>query len=151
MVLLRHNAVQPNVSRRSEEDHGGRMRTGRLQAQHHQFFASFSILLVLCVAIANVSPAQTLTTLHSFAGQPNDGANPDAGLVQGSDGNFYGTTYSGGANNKGTVFTITPNGTVTILHSFTGSDGREPTAGLIQASDGGFYGTTSFDGTGGPG
>ncbi len=101
--------------------------------------------------MAVASPAQTLTTLHSFAGQPNDGANPDAGLVQGSDGNFYGTTYSGGANNKGTVFTITPNGSVTILHSFTGSDGREPTAGLIQASDGNLYGTTSFDGTGGPG
>ncbi|HTV66262.1 MAG TPA: choice-of-anchor tandem repeat GloVer-containing protein [Bryocella sp.] len=94
--------------------------------------------------------AQTLTTLHNFAGQPNDGKDPYAGLVQGTDGNFYGTTQNGGTNNKGTVFRMSPNGTVTILHSFAGSDGQEPTAGLIQASDGNFYGTTSSAGpTGG--
>ena len=109
-------------------------------------FASFSLLLVFCVAIANVSPAQTLTTLHNFAGHPNDGADPYAGLVQGTDGNFYGTTSSGGANNNGTVFKITPSGTVTILHNFAGppTDGNDPTAELIQASDGNFYGTTAL-------
>ena len=105
-------------------------------------------VILLCAAMATASPAQTLTTLHNFAGHPNDGANPQAGLVQGTDGNFYGTTYSGGAGNDGTVFKITPNGTVTILHSFAGSDGREPTAALTQATDGNFYGTTSFEGAG---
>ncbi len=116
-------------------------------------FASCSLLLVFCVALANVSPAQTLTTLHNFAGPPNDGAAPSAGLVQGTDGNFYGTTTTGGANNKGTVFKITPSGTVTVLHSFAGppNDGNGPTAGLIQASDGNFYGTTEFGGSNGTG
>jgi uncharacterized repeat protein (TIGR03803 family) len=106
--------------------------------------------VVLCTA-ATFASAQTLTTLHNFAGQPNDGNNPYAGLVQGTDGNFYGTTRTGGTNNKGTVFRMTPSGTVTILHSFGGNDGQDPTGGLIQASDGNFYGTTSIGGSGGGG
>jgi hypothetical protein len=61
-------------------------------------------------------PAQTYTTLHSFAGYPTDGNGPQAGLVQGTDGNFYGTASSGGTSNVGcypgcaTVFRITPAG-----------------------------------------
>ena len=51
--------------------------------------------LCFCLAVAVLSPAQTLTTLHNFAGQPNDGREPYAGLVEGTDGNFYGTTYFG--------------------------------------------------------
>ncbi len=127
------------------------MRTSGPLLSANSRFAKMAYVLLSCAAMATASPAQTLTTLHSFAGRPNDGADPYAGLVQGADGNFYGTTYFGGANNDGTVFRITPSGSVTILHSFAGSDGREPTAGLIQASDGNFYGTTSSDGTGGSG
>ncbi len=83
-----------------------------------------------------------LTTLYSFTGT-NDGAYPEAVLVQGGDGNFYGTTYSGGSNNYGTVFKITANGALTTLHSFTGEeDGANPGAGLVQGRDGTFYGTT---------
>ena len=60
-----------------------------------------------------------------------------AGLVQGSDGNFYGTTSSGGTNNTGTVFKISTNGVLTSLYSFTGgNDGATPEAGLVQGSDG---------------
>ena len=106
------------------------------------------VILIFCAATAIASQAQTLTTLHNFAGQPSDGRQPYVGLVKGTDGNFYGTTEFGGANNKGTVFKITPSGILTILHSFTGSDGQDPTAGLIQASDGNFYGTTSIGGNG---
>jgi uncharacterized repeat protein (TIGR03803 family) len=90
----------------------------------------------------------TLTTLHSFAGYPTDGAFPNAGLVQGTDGNFYGTTRQGGANNTctagcGTVFKITPSGTLTTLYSFTGgTNGDSPLAVPIQATNGDFYGTT---------
>ena len=111
----------------------------------------FCATFLFCIATAIASPAQTLTTLHNFAGEPDDGKDPYAGLVQGSDGNFYGTTQNGGTNNKGTVFQITSNGTLTILQSFAGSDGQEPTAGLVQGSDGNFYGTTSIAGSGGSG
>jgi uncharacterized repeat protein (TIGR03803 family) len=83
-----------------------------------------------------------LTPLYSFTGG-NDGGNPEAGLVQGSDGNFYGTTSSGGTNGAGTVFEISTNGVLTSLYAFTGgNDGRNPEAGLVQGSDGNFYGTT---------
>ncbi len=89
----------------------------------------------------------TLTSLYSFSGT-NDGANPVAGLVKGSDGIFYGTTESGGTNNLGTVFRITTNGTLTSLYSFSGTnDGANPVAGLLQGSDGNFYGTTGPGGT----
>ena len=92
-------------------------------------FASCSLLLVFCVALANVSPAQTLTTLHNFAGPPNDGAAPSAGLIQATDGNFYGTTTGGGANDDGTVFKITPAGPFTMLHSFATATTACPRAG----------------------
>jgi uncharacterized repeat protein (TIGR03803 family) len=68
--------------------------------------------------------------------------------VQASDGNFYGTTYGGGANNFGTVFKMAPDGTTTVIHNFNFSpDGGRPTAGLVQATDGNFYGATSDGGT----
>jgi uncharacterized repeat protein (TIGR03803 family) len=92
-----------------------------------------------------------LTTLHSFTGT-NDGGHPRGGLVQGSDGNLYGTTYSGGPFNDGILFRITTNGALTTLHSFTGAtDGANPQAGLVQGSDGSFYGTTANGGQSGAG
>jgi uncharacterized repeat protein (TIGR03803 family) len=93
----------------------------------------------------------TFTSLYSFTGT-NDGANPYAGLVQGSDGNFYGTTFYGGTNGYGTVFEFATNGTFTSLYSFTGTnDGANPYAGLVQNVDGSFYGTTTYGGTNGYG
>ncbi len=88
-----------------------------------------------------MTPSGALTTLYRFCSQTNcsDGAYPRDGLVQGTDGNFYGTT-------DGTVFKITPSGTLITLHSFAGSDGRGCWAGLVQASDGNFYGTTPYGG-----
>lgn len=100
----------------------------------------------LCVATALVAPAQTFMTLHSFNG--TDGYLPFGTLVQGTDGNFYGTTNEGGANYYGTVFKITPGGALTTLHSFDFTDGAYPDAGLVQATDGNFYGTTSYGGAG---
>jgi uncharacterized repeat protein (TIGR03803 family) len=98
--------------------------------------------------VFKIDATGSLTTLHSFSGAPGDGANPIAGLVQGSDGDFYGTTASGGVHLQGTVFRVTPAGAVTVLHSFNGhpSDGGLPFAGLVQGSDGNFYGTTALGG-----
>src|SRR6185437_13486609 len=78
----------------------------------------------------------------------SDGQIPYAGLIQGSDGNFYGTTYNGGSSGLGTVFQVTPTGTETVLHSFAGgSDGAHPYAAVTQGSDGSIYGTTYQGGT----
>jgi len=111
------------------------------------------MVFAFCAAAAVVAPAQTLTTLYSFCSQNNctDGFAPEAGLVQGTDGNFYGTTEYGGAYNDGAVFKITPGGTLTTLHSFSGSDGQWPHAGLVQGGDGNFYGTTERGGASGRG
>jgi uncharacterized repeat protein (TIGR03803 family) len=89
-----------------------------------------------------LTPSPTLTTLASFTG--TNGTNP-AGLIQGTDSNFYGTTRGGGSSNEGSIFkmTLTPSPTLTTLASFNGSNGVYPKAGLVQGSDGNFYGTTS--------
>jgi uncharacterized repeat protein (TIGR03803 family) len=94
--------------------------------------------------VFKITPAGVLTTLYNFCSQSGctDGSMPHAALVQGTDGNFYGTTFSGGAVNAGTVFKITPAGTLSTLHSFDVTDGDDPAAGLIQATDGNFYGAT---------
>jgi uncharacterized repeat protein (TIGR03803 family) len=94
--------------------------------------------------VFKITPSGTLTTLYGFCPQPGcaDGAEPQAGLIQAADGDFYGTTYFGGANGRGAVFKITPSGTLTTLHSFDSTDGQNPQAGLVQATDGDFYGTT---------
>ena len=89
------------------------------------------------------------TTLHSFV--INEGASPYGGLTQGSDGNFYGTTEQGSSSGMGTVFKMTPAGTVTLLHRFVGSDGANPQSSLVPSADGNFYGTTTFNGAGGGG
>ena len=94
-----------------------------------------------CGTIFKMTPSGTLTTLYT-GGDGFDGTNPKAALVQATDGNFYGTTEGGGADDVGTVFKITPNGTLTTLHSFGMSDGCDPDAGLVQTTDGNFYGTT---------
>lgn len=116
--------------------------------------------------VFTITATGSFTTLYNFCTQTNctDGGAPWAPLVQGTDGNFYGTTAGGGNSSDcpgfvngtacGTVFEITPAGTLTTLHSFTGypTDGSFPTGGLIQATDGSFYGTTQNGGPyrGGP-
>ena len=88
----------------------------------------------------------TLATLISFD-RTNNGANPGAALVQGSDDAFYGTTEAGGTNNNGTIFKVTTSGTLTTLVSFNGTDGSLPHAPLVQGQDGKFYGTTEIGGS----
>jgi uncharacterized repeat protein (TIGR03803 family) len=105
--------------------------------------------------VFKVTPAGVETLLHSFGGTgTGDGFAPQAALIQGTDGNFYGTTSDGGAHNFGTVFKVTPAGVESVLYSFGASgnsDGNEPEAALIQGSDGNFYGTTRVGGANGAG
>lgn len=115
-----------------------------------RFRVAVPAVFVLCLATVIGSPAQTFTTLVNFDG--SNGANPFYGsLIQGLDGNFYGTTYYGGANNQGIVFRITPGGTLTTLYSFCSqsncTDGANPSTGLVQATNGSLYGTTYLGGT----
>jgi uncharacterized repeat protein (TIGR03803 family) len=104
-----------------------------------------------CGTVFEISPEGELTTLHYFAGP--DGLSPSGALVQGTDGNLYGTTSGGGPGNSscdfgcGTIFQITPGGKFTTVHTFDGLDGRYPYVGLVQATDGNFYGTTYAGGT----
>ncbi len=110
--------------------------------------------------VFGISLTQTgqFTTLHNFAGGA-EGAYPMTGVIEGADGNLYGTTFSGGANNCGTVFQLKPNGatsTVTTLHSFScsnsaGQDLGYPMGSLVQGLDGTLYGTTSAVGLRGSG
>jgi uncharacterized repeat protein (TIGR03803 family) len=108
--------------------------------------------------IFKVSTAGTITTLYSFCAQTNcpDGQYPSAGLIQATDGNFYGTTawggtYFCGSFNCGTVFKITPSGTLTTLHSFNAFDGAEPNSSLVQDKGGNLYGATNSGGPNGGG
>ena len=107
--------------------------------------------------VFRITPSGTLTTLYSFCSQSGctDGAGPYAGLVQATNGDFYGTTQLGGANSRGTVFKINPSGTLTTLYSFCSqggcTDGAYPYAGLIQATNGDFFGTTPAGGANGYG
>jgi len=96
------------------------------------------------------SQTGALTVLHSFAG--SDGASPEAPLTLGPGGKYYGTTTFGGANNFGTVFSITSSGTFKSLHSFSGAgQGQIPSAGLTLGSDGVLYGVTYGGGINGSG
>jgi uncharacterized repeat protein (TIGR03803 family) len=111
--------------------------------------------------VFRITTGGTLTTLYSFSPTTlnSDGLGPEAGLIQASDGNLYGTASQGGANGEGTIFKITPGG-FTTLYTFsagnpqdgTNADGSYPVGRLIQATDGNLYGTTvgggaSADGT----
>ncbi len=100
--------------------------------------------------VFKVTSEGKLTTLASFNNEIN-GAYPESGLVQGSDGNLYGTTSNGGAEVAGTIYKVTPQGVLTTLHNFGFGDGAFPNGPLIQARDGNFYGTTSLGGLNGLG
>ncbi|MGO8674134.1 MAG: choice-of-anchor tandem repeat GloVer-containing protein, partial [Capsulimonadaceae bacterium] len=107
--------------------------------------------------VFSITTAGVETVLHQFddGTTPNDGEQPLAPLLQASDGNFYGTTCSGGSAKEGTVFRVDASGDLTILHNFADGtvafDGRVPIEGLIQATDGNFYGAAQYLGFNGAG
>jgi uncharacterized repeat protein (TIGR03803 family) len=95
-------------------------------------------------AVFSLSTSGGEKLLYSFKGGSKDGADPEGGL-NAVKHTLYGTTARGGAHGDGTVFSITPTGTETVLHSFTGSDGNFPLATLLNVN-GTLYGTTSSGG-----
>jgi uncharacterized repeat protein (TIGR03803 family) len=117
---------------------------------------ALAIVLVSALITNQSAQAQTFATLYSFCSEKDckDGADPYAGLIQGTDGNLYGTTEFGGTGSCsdvdgcGTAFKISLSGALTTLHRFVRStDGAEPIAGLAQAVNGDLYGTASVGGT----
>jgi len=103
-------------------------------------------LLLFATAITMVTHAQTFNLLYTCGSGPGDPSYTSGLLVQGRDGNLYGTSRDGGAYNLGTVFSITPNGVLTVLYNFDGSHGAQPWGGLTLGTDGNFYGATTFGG-----
>lgn len=107
-----------------------------------------------CGTVFVVTPAGAFRTLYKFCAQANcpDGNTPFGGLVQGTDGNLYGTTLAGGTNAGGTIFVITPSGKFKTLYNFCSqpncTDGSGPSSAMVLATNGSFYGTTLFGGTG---
>jgi uncharacterized repeat protein (TIGR03803 family) len=122
---------------------GGSPVAGLLQAADGNFYGTAGD------TVFRITPGGVFTLLHTFAGGPNDGGEVDASLIQAADGKFYGTTKSGGIFNRGTVYSMTSDGTVTILHSFAGGagDGAYPSTPLLQTADGDFLGTTFIGGS----
>lgn len=103
--------------------------------------------------VFKLTPGGRETIFHSFTGAPNDGTEPSAGLIIDSQGNLYGSTWAGGADNMGSVFRLAPDGSETILHSFAGppGDGRGPQGDLTMDKSGNLYGSTYEGGANGDG
>lgn len=99
--------------------------------------------------VYKITTSGVLTVLYNFGMNSQDPTGPFYPLMLGRDGNFYGSTFNGGPNNDGAVYAVTPRGSFTTLHTFTGSDGQSPAA-LVQATDGNIYGSTLFGGPNSP-
>jgi uncharacterized repeat protein (TIGR03803 family) len=100
-----------------------------------------------CGTFFRMDGSGNLTVLHSFNWGTDDGNWPNGGIVEGADGNFYGTTFQGGDGQEyggfGIAYRIGRSGTYTLLHKFSRPEGINPNGGLIQATDGNLYGVTN--------
>jgi uncharacterized repeat protein (TIGR03803 family) len=97
-----------------------------------------------CGTVFKFVPGVGLSALHAFVG--TDGRAPDAGVIQASDGNLYGTANSGGAGGRGVVYRVSLAGAYSVLHAFANGEGGFPKGRVVEASDGNFYGTTPAGG-----
>lgn len=98
-------------------------------------------------SVFKLTPDGDLTTFADFSGDDEEAHSPQAGLVQGSDGNFYGTTETGGAEDRGAAYKVTPDGTLTTIASFGEAQGWSPVGRLVEGPDGAFYGVTHQGGS----
>jgi len=125
---------------------GAEPRSGLIQATDGNFYGTTSAGGARAGTVFRITPAGNLTALYAFPPNGNGIAVYPGSLVRGADGNIYGTTANGGPASTGTIFRLTLQGNVTVLHRFeTAWDGSYP-LGLVQASDGRLYGTTSGGG-----
>jgi uncharacterized repeat protein (TIGR03803 family) len=130
----------------------GAQRNSLLSPSSNLRFAASLIGVVFCLVWATVAAAQTYSTVASF--DESNGKAPTTPLVQGIDGNFYGTTQLGGAHSFGVVFAASPTGTITPVYSFCSQstarsmcyDGMQPIAALAVGINGNLYGTASSGG-----
>src|SRR5258708_30143471 len=104
----------------------------------------FLVVILIFLSASIIAPAsggQTVKTIHSFDGA--DGQNPHLMILsQGHDGALYGTTNDEGAYGTGTVFKLTLQGQITVLHNFQDNDGAYPLGGVTLTPSGSFFGTT---------
>jgi uncharacterized repeat protein (TIGR03803 family) len=108
--------------------------------------ASIAAACVMATLAAQSAEAQTYRVLYSFQ-SGSDGTEPWGGVIRNVNGALYGTTFTGGSSDYGTVFKLSNTGKETILHSFTGApDGRGPYSGVVADANGNLYGTTFFGG-----
>ena len=102
-----------------------------------------------CGTVFKITSKGVVRIVYNF--DSTHGAIPQNAVIQGADGNFYGTTDEGGTYGEGVVYRLTPQGAITVLHNFPDpnypNDGWWPSAGLVQATDGNFYGVTEAGGT----
>jgi uncharacterized repeat protein (TIGR03803 family) len=107
--------------------------------------AIVALVLLLALVATRAAQAQTLTVLHAFSGPP-DGSGPYTNLFPSTVGGTlsgYGTTFSGGATDHGTVFKVDESGAETVVYSFAGgTDAANPQAGVVGDAGGNLYGTT---------
>jgi uncharacterized repeat protein (TIGR03803 family) len=132
---------------------GGGAHTGLIQGSDGNFYGTAGGGNATANGVIyRLSTSGSYSLLYTFCLAANcpDGAGPEGPLVESSDGNFYGVTAQGGAHGSGTIFKVTPGGTLTTLYSFTGgADGATPFGALVVGSDGNLYGTTELGGSGG--
>src|ERR1019366_2950861 len=149
MFRISTNGVLTSLYSFTGGNDGADPQAGRVQGSDGNFYGTTSAGGINgSGTLFKISTSGVLTALWPLPGN-NDGEFPQAALVPGAAGNFYGTTSGGGTNGgHGTVFKISINGSLTSLYSFTGSnDGGSPRAALVQGSDGDFYGTSYYGGT----
>jgi uncharacterized repeat protein (TIGR03803 family) len=114
--------------------------------RHRRLPAVLTITALSCLVLSMRAGASnpTLDILYSFT----NGLSPEAGVVLGTNGSFYGVTATGGPGNNGGVFEVTSNGVLTNLVWLNGTDGAAPLAPLTPDKSGNFYGTASSGGVG---
>jgi uncharacterized repeat protein (TIGR03803 family) len=130
---------------------GAQPRGGLIQAADGNFYgtteyggASSAFCPSGCGTVFKLTPKGVLSTVYSFCPQNYcpDGEYPAGSLVQGADGNFYGTTIGGGLYKDGTIFRVSSQGVFKLLYTFP--EYTYPAPGLILATDGNFYGATYY-------